>query len=82
MLKADDPFDTALPRHEARLGSETLVEELAALRARVEELERAKERPGLDLHPFKNECNSNVSCSTKDGKIRINIGGRVEQDWL
>lgn len=80
VLKADDSVDIALPTNGGSLGNGALVEELAALRARVEELER--ERPGLDLHPFQNECNSSVFCSTKDGRFRANFGGRVEHDWL
>lgn len=80
VLEADDSVDIDLATNESKLASGALAEELAALRARVEELER--ERPGLDLHPFQNECNSSVICSTKDGRFRANIGGRVEHDWL
>ena len=79
-VKADGVGELALPADEVSPNSEAILEELAALRARVDELER--ERPGLDLHPFQNECNSSVFCSTKDGKFRANLGGRVEHDWL
>lgn len=66
--------------HRLEAGTEAFAAELAALRARVEELER--ERPSLDMHAFQNECNSSVYCSTKDGKFCANFGGRVELDWL
>ena len=66
------------------LGSdiEALTTELAALRARVEELELDREQPALDMHAFQNECNCSVYCSTKDGNFCANFGGRVELDWL
>ncbi|MEM7314464.1 MAG: porin [Planctomycetota bacterium] len=60
---------------------EELTSELASLRSRIEELETG--RPAsLDLHAFQNECNSNVFCASQDGNFCVNIGGRIEHDWL
>ena len=68
------------PGHIDEAATEALAAEVAALRARIEELEH--ERPSLDVHAFQNECNSSVYCSKKDGSFRANFGGRVELDWL
>lgn len=78
---AAEPSADPSPQAIASNGSDdTLAAELAALRARVEELE--KDRPTLDVRAFQNECNSSVYCSTKDGNFRANFGGRIELDSL
>ena len=66
---AEIPADSTPAALETESSTEALAAELAALRARVEELER--ERPSLDMHAFQNECNSSVYCSTKDGKVIV-----------
>ena len=58
-VKADGVGELALPADEVSPNSEAILEELAALRARVDELER--ERPGLDLHPFENRPSAKTS---------------------
>lgn len=84
---AEDLPETQRSPGHVELGAEShlrdesnLMAELAALRSRIEELER--ERPALDLHEFQNECNSSVYCSTKDGNFCANFGGRVELDSI
>ena len=76
----EDDIDVFHAASDEQSSSDAFAAELAALRSRIEELER--ERPVLDAHAFQNECNNNVFCSTKDGKFRANLGGRVEHDWL
>jgi len=73
-----EPSDRVATR--ARDSYDMLADELAALRSRIDELQR--ERPALDLHAFQNECNSSVYCSTKDGHFCANFGGRIELDSL
>lgn len=83
-----------IPTTEPSLGRERAVEsvaadelslaaEIAALRARVDELERQPIAPVvLDPFAFQQECSGGIHCGTQDGRVSANLGGRVEMDWL
>lgn len=80
MAYSESEVDTALESDAIQSDYDEVLAELAALRLRIDELER--DRPSLELHALQDECNSSVPCATKDGNFSVNFGGRVELDWL